>query len=345
MRISQRAEHIGPYCGAGSTVQGGCGDGNNVREILSAVPDVGAGAHRRRASSRTLRGRFRSAGLSARRARPARMSQTIPMMLAERRKRRRASLRHILELRMTSGGHRCQDEIPINSPERTAECECSRSLWVVDPPEIGNKAALHTKHGVFSQVLTIRRKHMGYQGLVAGCGHNEMNVSRAIGMSAQAFEQLTDGTVTGDRVKPGLHCSKPVTTVRIAREHAPQVPNRLDPSLLYVVEALFVRLPCVNLRAGDRSARDVEHSTAHEERLALAIETDICAERIPGRAGNIERAENRVLGTGSRAWVTKSVNQHRDPEHVGQENEFLSPVTARLPRLSQKIDAVQPLLM
>jgi hypothetical protein len=72
---------------------------------------------------------------------------------------------------------------------------------------------------------------------------------RTVGLPPGRLQQLTDRPVHGDRVVPGDDRAEPDLTVVTGEEETSQVALRLDARLLYVVEAVLVRLPTIDLCA------------------------------------------------------------------------------------------------
>src|SRR5437868_1588352 len=69
--------------------------------------------------------------------------------------------------------------------------------------------------------------------------------------------------------------------------------------------------------------------------IALAVERDGVAHCLLGRAGDVERAEHRRLGRPRRLAVVDRVDQHRDAERVGEEDELLALVVGLLAGLGE----------
>ena len=65
---------------------------------------------------------------------------------------------------------------------------------------------------------------------------------------------------------------------------------------------------------------------------------------LPLRPG-IERAEHRRIGQSRSGSVIDGVDQHRNPEDVGEQNELLAIVRTHLAGPRQKLDRVSPLLV
>jgi hypothetical protein len=115
--------------------------------------------------------------------------------------------------------------------------------------------------------------------------------------------------------------------------------------LLDVVKAVIAGLPHLDPGAGHRAAIDIGHAAAHNRRVALAVEIDVGAIGIVGRAGDVEGPQNGVGRGARRAAVVDRVDQHRHPENIGQQDEFLTPVAAHMARPRQEGDALLPFLM
>ena len=81
---------------------------------------------------------------------------------------------------------------------------------------------------------------------------------------------------------------------------------------------------CTNIRSPGRLARDIG---AVRHRLVLA---------------DIERAEHGGLGGAVALAMVHRIDQHRNPEHVRQQDEFLPGRRAFLADAGQKIDRIAP---
>jgi nucleotide-binding universal stress UspA family protein len=61
------------------------------------------------------------------------------------------------------------------------------------------------------------------------------------------------------------------------------------------------------------------------------------------RAFDVERAEDRGLGAALRLVVVHRHGEHRQAQHVGQQDEFLPLVVALLAGAGEEVDALEPL--
>ncbi|MNL12406.1 hypothetical protein D3C87_1332730 [compost metagenome] len=115
--------------------------------------------------------------------------------------------------------------------------------------------------------------------------------------------------------------------------------------LLHVVEPIVVGLPDIQVRAGDRPASRIQHSSADQRRFTLAVQADVCAVFVVRRIGHVERAENCIGRGALGSAMVDRVDQHGRTQHVRQQDVFLTPVGAHLPGLSQELDGLEPFLV
>jgi len=64
-----------------------------------------------------------------------------------------------------------------------------------------------------------------------------------------------------------------------------------------------------------------------------------------GAPGDVERPEDGRLRRAGRAWVLERVDQHRDPERVGPEDELLAVLVGDLARGRERGDRGAPLVL
>ena len=129
------------------------------------------------------------------------------------------------------------------------------------------------------------------------------------------------------------------------RKHAAQV-VLLGLGVLHRVELVVAVLPDVELGAGDRVARGVEHAPVDPGRRAGArLLGDALAVLAGRRARDIERAEHGGLGGAFRQRVGQRVDEHREPHRVRPEDELLPPVVGYVASARQDSNSVHPLVL
>src|SRR5208337_5495819 len=131
----------------------------------------------------------------------------------------------------------------------------------------------------------------------------------------------------------------------VGSEAGAQMPPRLR-VVLHVVELIRRRLP--NLDQGipyrvpvlrrDRSFDDKRWA------ILLAQQNRVATLELP-LPPRIERAEHCRIGQSRSGRVVHSVDQHRNPEDIGEQDELLAVLGAHLASLSEKLDRVSPLLV
>src|SRR5260370_26670495 len=118
---------------------------------------------------------------------------------------------------------------------------------------------------------------------------------RAIGVSSQLTEQLSDRPIMRNRIVFWLDRAEPIVSVWPCAKQATQVEVRLDSLLLNVIEALVIGLPDIERCTCNRLAFDVADVTVNHHVLPLLVEADIGSHRQPWRAGDAEGPHHRTL--------------------------------------------------
>src|SRR3546814_17648848 len=90
-----------------------------------------------------------------------------------------------------------------------------------------------------------------------------------------------------------------------------------------------------DLRPGDRPAVEIEHPAGEQAALALAVMRDPAAHRQFRRTGNMEGTEDGILRGIVRTAVIDRIDQHRNAQRVGQQDEFLAPVGTELAEIGR----------
>jgi len=170
-----------------------------------------------------------------------------------------------------------------------------------------------------------------------------MQMCRAIGMPAEAFQQLPDRSVIGNGIVEWLCTAKPIAAIGTGREDTPQVEVGLDALLLHIVEAVVIGLPDIDRHALDWIAIGVGDAAMHKHRLALAIQRNVRAHLAWWRIGHVEGAEDGRFRSAFRFAVIDGIDEHRHAEDIGQQNVFLAPVIAGLTGRCEKLDGFEPL--
>jgi hypothetical protein len=101
---------------------------------------------------------------------------------------------------------------------------------------------------------------------------------------------------------------------------------------LHVVQAVVVGLPDLQQRAGDRPAVDVADGCFDPAGLPRRTEGDVAALLDLRRTGDEERAEHGGLGHVALGRVVDRDRLHRQPEHVGEQDELLPLVVGDVAR-------------
>src|SRR5271165_2143783 len=139
----------------------------------------------------------------------------------------------------------CEDEVPVHRHEWIGEAMLLRFDRIVDLVENGDQASFHAENCVRVQIRTIRRENMGRDRVKAVCADDKVDMSGAIGMTAERLQEPADRPIIRNRIVPWFGRAKPEAAVRVGREYAAKVHFRLDALLLNAVKTVFIGLPDV----------------------------------------------------------------------------------------------------
>ena len=114
---------------------------------------------------------------------------------------------------------------------------------------------------------------------------------------------------------------------------------------LHVVKTLGVGVPHVDRRPADGTARGIGYGDVDVQRKAAAqiARIDVGALFGERRVLDEERAEHRRLGRAGGRAIVDRVDQRRDAERVGEQDEFLPLVVGDMAGAGEEIDGVDPL--
>ena len=166
---------------------------------------------------------------------------------------------------------------------------------------------------------------------------------RPVGLPPLQSEERTHRPIRRNRITHRLEGVELVASVGSGLEFPSQVHGRLR-RVLDVVEAARRRLPDFEHRAGDRFPARRQHAAAKRRGLAGVLRGQVGPALARGRAFHVEGPKHRALGTAGGHPVVDGVDQHRDPERIGKEDELLPLFVAHLSRLGEEPDGRKPLL-
>ena len=170
-----------------------------------------------------------------------------------------------------------------------------------------------------------------------------MDVRRAPGMPTGRTQHPADRPVGRDRVVDRPHGANEIQALRVGVEFAAHVQSA-QALVLRIVKTIRLRLPDIEQRAFDRVAVEIEHPAADQGRCPGLVKSgDVATRRQLGRAEPVERAKHRRLGGTIRFAVADQVDDHRDPERVREQDEFLPLVAAHPTGFGQDLDRLEPL--
>ena len=156
-------------------------------------------------------------------------------------------------------------------------------------------------------------------------------------------DHLADRTVGRNRIAARQDGAEEKPAVGIGDETRPRRRTfGLIGRLLQIVEAVIVGVPDVDRHARQRLALEIGDAALHEHPLARQLGRDVGAVRHRLVLADIERAEHGGLGGAIALAVVDRIDQHRNPEHVRQQDELLPGRGAFLADAGQKIDRITP---
>lgn len=161
-------------------------------------------------------------------------------------------------------------------------------------------------------------------------------------MPLEPAQQLAHRPVVGDRIRHRDDGLEVEHAVAVGLEHGAAVGSGAL-RVLHVVEALGVRLPHVDGDVRDGAAPGVLDGAQDEQRLAVGVARDLPAGRQVVRLERVEGPEDRALGRAGRLGVVDAVDQQRQAQDVGQEDELVAHVAADLAHVDEEGDGGLPL--
>lgn len=167
-------------------------------------------------------------------------------------------------------------------------------------------------------------QHSRHQVVEARFLKHEVHVTRPPAVPPQLRQQLAHRPVVRDGVGHGDDSVEPEDTLLVAVYHGAPVGLVAAVVVLHIVLAVAVRLPDVDLDALDRLARGALDGAKHEQRVAVGIGGDGEAVLVRGRVVRVEGAEDGALGAVGRLGVVDGVDEQREADDVGEEDEFLA---------------------
>src|SRR5471032_2580463 len=183
---------------------------------------------------------------------------------------------------------------------------------------------------------------MGHQALVAVSRNHEMQVGRAPWVAIECLEHYADRAVVGNWIGLGYDGAEPVGALIVSLQHRTAlVLGQLR--VLYVVEALGIGLPDVDFSVGHGFALGAADGATDVPRSAGHAVADVIAQGVTRRIFDMEGAKHRGLGATLGLLVVLRDDEGREPEGVGQQDEFLAGGGADLPGRRQELDALEPL--
>jgi len=198
-----------------------------------------------------------------------------------------------------------------------------------------------SEHRVGIEVGACGVEHVCRQRLVPGSGDDHVDVGGPPRIAAAGGEHRADRAVMRDRVGDGADAEERVAPVRARAEPSAQVFLRRS-IVLHAVQLVRVVLPDIDLRVRERRPVEAEDATVHPRGLAHRGVEDRFAVVAGRRRVDPKGSEDRRLGRALRLRVRERVDEHREPERVGPENELLAPSIGYAAGLGERLDARAP---
>src|SRR5215467_5486366 len=156
----------------------------------------------------------------------------------------------------------------------------------------------------------------------------------------RALHQFTDGTIHRNGVTDRCDGADQERAISFGVIHAAQ--PRLINVPLRLVEALTVGLPDVENYTLNRPAVEIAHETGNKAGHAWRAIRHVGTIGKLGRAVNVEwPGDGRWSGAGCETMVD-CVHKHAHPEHVREQDEFLTLITGHLTGPGQPVDRGGP---
>src|SRR3954470_3359332 len=103
---------------------------------------------------------------------------------------------------------------------------------------------------------------------------------------------------------------------------------------------MIIGMPNVHNHITDRFTSEIFYSVLHKHALSRKTRRNIGAVWHRLVLAYIKRAQNRGLGRAVAFAMIDGIDQHRNPEHIGQQDELLPARAALLANAGQEIDGV-----
>src|SRR5215216_1031045 len=151
-----------------------------------------------------------------------------------------------LHRRLLLGGF--QNEVELRCVEGGVNRSGTNSLRIVMPLEVHDQRLLDSKHRVvFKEGITLYEQ-MRCERLIAGRGHDEVDVRRSPVTPSLPQEELTNGAIRWHRIAAGDNRPEGVLTVRVRCEDPPEGIRRKLLRLLNGIEPPVIGLPYIQHR-------------------------------------------------------------------------------------------------
>ena len=160
-------------------------------------------------------------------------------------------------------------------------------------------------------------------------------------MALRGVQQLPDRPIHRDRIGCRDDGLEREGAVGAGPDHGTPL-RTIEVGTLHVVEAFGIGLPDVDDGARDLLAVQAADRAAHVQRRADRALRHVGAVRQFRRVLHVERPEDRGFGAALGLVLVQRDRQHRQAEHVGQQDELLTLVVALLAGRRQERDGALP---
>lgn len=151
---------------------------------------------------------------------------------------------------------------------------------------------------------------------------HKVYMRRSPTMPAEQLQKLPYGSVVRNGVAHGLDALEPEAAL-IVRHHDAPLGRLVAVGVLHIIVSATVRLPNVNMDPGNRIPGRVLDRANCKHRLALGVGCHARSVRDGRRIVCVERAQDRALGRIGRFGVVDGIDEEREAENIGEEDEFL----------------------
>ena len=151
---------------------------------------------------------------------------------------------------------------------------------------------------------------------------HKMHVTGPVAMPSQLHQQLPHRPIVRNRIRHRHNRFEPEHPGIIAVHHGSLI-RSFSTRVLHIIESFAVRFPDIDLDSADRLASSVFEGAEDETGLAVRVVGDHRAVGEGLGLVGMEGAEDGAFGAGGGFGVVDGVDEEREAEDVGEEDELL----------------------